>query len=110
MSEGRLTDGITVEDDRQQRSALVLRDVAYIIHAEFLMTEQAGRDDNEGKFLDMFRRRIEKGQCYRRPYTWAPGSSPLTSGRCPLAYEAISSVRDLGWMFYDFDYFDHSAR
>lgn len=103
MKQGRLADGITVEDDRQQRAALVLRDVAYIIHAEFLMTERAGLDDNEGKFLDMFRRRVEKGQCYRRPYL---GTREFAAhfGPVSAAYEAIPGVRDLGWMFYDFDY------
>ena len=103
MNHGKLADGITVEEDRQQRAALVLRDVAYVIHAEFLMTERAGLDDNEGKFLDMFRRRVEKGQCYRRPYL---GTREFAAhfGPVPGEYEAISEVRDLGWMFYDFDY------
>lgn len=103
MNQGRLAEGITVEDVRQQRAALVLRDVAYVIHAEFLMTERAGPDDNEGKFLDMFRRRVEKGQCYRRPYL---GTREFAAhfGPIPEEYEAIQEVRDLGWMFYDFDY------
>ena len=67
------------------------------------MTEHAGSDDNEGKFLDMFRRRVEKGQCYRRPYL---GTREFAAhfGPVPQEYEAISGARDLGWMFYDFDY------
>lgn len=103
MKQGKLADGITVEDDRQQRAALVLRDVGYVVHAEFLMTERAGLDDNEGKFLDMFRRRVAKGQCYRRPYL---GTREFAAhfGPVPEEYGAISGVRDLGWMFYDFDY------
>lgn len=103
MNQGKLTEGITVEDDRQQRAALVLRDVSYVIHTEFLMTGKAGPDDNEGKFLDMFRRRMEKGQCYRRPYL---GTREFAAhfGPVPERYEAIPEARDLGWMFYDFDY------
>lgn len=103
MKRGELTDGITVEDDRQQRAALVLRDVAYVIRAEFVMTERAGPDDNEGKFLDMFRRRVEKGQCYRRPYL---GTREFAAhfGPVPDEYEPAPGDRDLGWMFYDFDY------
>lgn len=103
MKQGRLADGITVEDDRQQRAALVLRDVAYVIHAEFRLTGRAGPGDNEGKFLDMFRRRVERGQCYRRPYL---GTREFAAhfGPVPAAYEAIPDVQDLGWMFYDFDY------
>lgn len=103
MNRGQLADGIIVEEDRQQRAALVLRDVAYVIHAEFRMTEHAGSDDNEGKFLDIFRRRVQKGQCYRRPYL---GTREFAAhfGPVPEEYEAISGMRDLGWMFYDFDY------
>ena len=103
MRQGTLADGITVEDDRQQRAALVLRDVAYVIHAQFLITERAGMADNEGKFLDMFRRRVAKGQCYRRPYL---GTREFAAhfGPVPEQYEGISEVRDLGWMFYDFNY------
>jgi len=103
MNRGELADGITVEDDRQQRAALVLRDVSYIVRAEFLMTDRAGPDDNEGKFLDMFRRRVEKGQCYRRPYL---GTREFAAhfGPVPDSYERIPEDRDLGWMFYDFDY------
>lgn len=33
---------LVVEDDRQQRAALVLRDVAYVIDAHFEMTSRAG--------------------------------------------------------------------
>lgn len=103
MNRGELAEGITVEDDRQQRAALVLRDVAYVIRAEFLMTDRAGPDDNEGKFLDMFRRRVERGQCYRRPYL---GTREFAAhfGPVPGEYDPIDEGRDLGWMFYDFDY------
>ncbi|MBN2685870.1 MAG: type I-C CRISPR-associated protein Cas5, partial [Pontiellaceae bacterium] len=34
--------GLYIEKERQQRAGLFLRDVAYVIHAEFEMTEQAG--------------------------------------------------------------------
>lgn len=103
MKRGELAGGITVEDDRQQRAALVLRDVAYVLRAEFRLTHRAGPDDNEGKFLDMFRRRIEKGQCYRRPYL---GTREFAAhfGPVPDEYERVPGERDLGWMFYDFDY------
>lgn len=103
MNEGKLADGIEVETQRQQRAALVLRDVAYVIRAHFRLTQQAGADDNEGKFLDMFRRRVEKGQCHRRPYLgtreFAAYFGPVPEGVTP-----IRETQDLGWMFYDFDY------
>lgn len=105
MNEGKLATGIFVDDprERQQRAALVLRDVQYVIRAEFRFTERAGAEDNEGKFLDMFRRRVEKGQCHRRPYL---GTREFAAyfGPVPAVYETIPDDRDLGWMFYDFDY------
>lgn len=104
MYDASLAAGIVIEEDRQQRAALVLRDVEYVIRAAFRMTGQAGSDESEGKFLDMFRRRVEKGQCYRRPYL---GTREFAAhfGPVPEEYETVGEgSRDLGWMFYDFDY------
>ena len=36
------------DEDRQQRAATVLRDVAYVVEAHFEMTSKAGSDDNVG--------------------------------------------------------------
>jgi CRISPR-associated protein Cas5d len=103
MNDGRLASGIEVEDQRQQRAALILRDVAYVVRADFRLTDRAGAEDNEGKFLDMFRRRVERGQCHRRPYL---GTREFAAhfGPVPLKYEVTRDDRDLGWMFYDFDF------
>lgn len=54
-----------VDEDRQQRAATVLRDVAYVIEAHFDLTPQAGTDDSVGKHLDIFNRRARKGQCFQ---------------------------------------------
>ncbi|MDD6315824.1 MAG: type I-C CRISPR-associated protein Cas5c, partial [Clostridia bacterium] len=51
----------------QQRAAMILRDVRYIIDAHFEMTDRAAPSDNEGKFQDIMRRRLEKGQFYHAP-------------------------------------------
>jgi len=42
-----------VDQDRQQRAATVLRDVAYVIEAHFTLTSRADETDSEGKHLDM---------------------------------------------------------
>ena len=60
--------GLYVEEDRQQRASLLLRDVKYRLHAGFEMTEKAGPDDNANKFAEMFTRRAAKGQCINQPY------------------------------------------
>ncbi|RLB01594.1 MAG: type I-C CRISPR-associated protein Cas5, partial [Deltaproteobacteria bacterium] len=57
-----------IEKERQQRAGLILKDVEYIIHAYFELTERAGDSDNVTKFEQMFLRRAKKGQCYHRPY------------------------------------------
>ena len=59
--------GINIEDQRQQRAGLFLRDVAYRIHAHFAILPNAGDNNSAGKFLDMFERRAEKGQCVNQP-------------------------------------------
>ena len=48
--------------ERQQRAATILRKVAYIIDAHFVLTDKAGDDDSEGKHLDYLNRQARKGQ------------------------------------------------
>ena len=58
---------LLVDEDRQQRASTVLVDPAYVIEAHFELTPKAGRDDSEGKHLDMFNRRAARGQCFHQP-------------------------------------------
>jgi CRISPR-associated protein Cas5d len=58
---------LLADEDRQQRAATVLVDVAYVIAAHFELTNRAGPDDNEGKHLDTFNRRAARGQCFQQP-------------------------------------------
>ena len=83
--------GLYIEDERQQRAGLFLRDVAYRIHAGFEMQDAAKHKPNfphlsnhcindandqraaneansPAKFLNMFERRANKGQCVNQPY------------------------------------------
>ncbi len=98
--------GLYVEDARQQRAGLLLRDVAYFIHAQFDLTKRAGSDDHPRKFVEMFRRRAEKGQCFHQPYF---GCREFAVDFAPVAADTelskpISDSLDLGWMLYDMDY------
>lgn len=100
------TDGLFVEDQRQQRAGLFLRDVAYVIHAFFEMTKKAGAEDNIKKFEEMFMRRAEKGQCFHRPYLgcreFAARFEPIDTEIEDL--QPISETRDLGFMLYDMNH------
>ena len=46
----------------QQRAAMVLQDVRYVIDAHFDLTEKAAPSDSPGKFQDIVKRRLERGQ------------------------------------------------
>ena len=56
------------DEDRAQRNTVALADVDYVIEAHFTMTNKAGPDDNMTKFVEMFKRRVEKGQHFHQPY------------------------------------------
>jgi CRISPR-associated protein Cas5d len=58
---------IVIEDRRAQRNSIILRDVAYIIEASIYQKEKSDKNPPK-KYIEMFRRRVRKGQCYRRPY------------------------------------------
>lgn len=94
-----------IEEDRQQRAGLFLRDVDYLIHARFEMTKEAGPDDNPVKFREMFQRRVEKGQCFNQPYLGCREFSAFFQWMEPVDLpKPIEETRDLGWMLYDLDY------
>ena len=120
--------GIFIEDERQQRAGLFLRDVKYRLHAEFefIPSDQRGKvhnpvpdylvdtedaadlrkDEAPAKYAAMFERRAKKGQCFNQPYLGCREFSaafrlvdPQTEPSTPIA-----ETRDLGWMLYDLDY------
>ncbi len=95
-----------IEDDRQQRAAMVLRNVAYRIQARFEPTAAWNPAvESEGKHLDIFTRRVARGQCFHRPYLGCrefPADFGPDDGEAPDA--TLSGERDLGWMLHDLDY------
>jgi len=104
MKRGRGSLGINVEDERQQRAGLILRDVAYTIHASFTMTGKAGPADNMNKFEEMFIRRARKGQCFHRPYLGCREFSAFFELVLEGIPEPVDISRDLGWMLHDMDF------
>ena len=72
------------------------------------MTDRAAPGDNEGKYCDIMRRRLERGQNYYQPCLgcrefpasvrkWEGGEIPAA---CP------GETRELGLMLYGMDYSD----
>lgn len=95
-----------VEESRQQRAGLLLKDVAYRIYGSFELTDKAEAADNPGKFTEMFKRRARKGQCFNQPYLGCREFScnfKLIEKTDSLT-NSISESRPLGWMLYDMDY------
>lgn len=122
------SDGLFIEDQRQQRAGLLLRDVRYRLHADLvfipfnerkpilcpmpddLVSEEEmsdfRKDENPGKYNAMFERRARKGQCFNQPYLGCREFS------CSFRFvetpeeetTPITETRDLGFMLYDLDF------
>ena len=110
---------IYIEEKRQQKSSLLLKDVHYRIWAKlvFIPKHKRGKapftdndtehnDENPGKYNAMFERRASKGQCFNQPYLGTrefSASFRLVNNEEPML-EPIKENRELGIMFYDIDY------
>lgn len=109
---------IYIEDKRQQKNSLLLKDVRYRIYAKLVFIpvknrskeafgkHQPGNDENPMKYYQMFERRASQGQCFTQPYlgrrefsaSWKyiDTTENLTS--------PLNEDRDLGIMLYDMDF------
>ena len=58
--------GLDITEARTQRHTLGLVQPAYLIYADPLLRQ--GVSEDVAKYRDQFRRRVERGQCYHRPY------------------------------------------
>lgn len=97
---------IDTSSDIQQRAATVLKNVHYVIEAHFDMTDKANQSDNPGKFQEMMKRRLDKGQCYHQPYL---GCREFPAKFRRWEFDTVPTVdisTDLGLMLYDMDYSD----
>jgi CRISPR-associated protein Cas5d len=93
-------------DKRQQRAAMVLKDVDYIIEAHFDLTDEAGPEDTVEKHYNIALRRLRKGQHYHAPYLGTrefPARVELIENG-DLPKSPITGARNLGWMLYDLDF------
>jgi CRISPR-associated protein Cas5d len=118
-----------IEDNRQQRAGLFLRDVRYRLYAELEYINQNNRkqhthatpdilidpeekqlvskDENPGKYNAMFERRARKGQCFNQPYLGCREFSAhfrLVEDPEMEAKKPIPETSELGFMLYDMDF------
>jgi len=106
VSEWAETNGHFVASERQnrtQRHTLALADVEYVIVAQVAVRE--GLKEHPAKYRDQFRRRVQRGQCYTRPYfgcrEFSAYFAPARGDELP-----IPDSMDLGPMLYDLRYHD----
>ncbi len=124
---------IIIEEKRQQKNTLMLRDVRYRISAKLMFIPQKDRkydasknplidqeeqnylrkDENPGKYNAMFERRASKGQCFNQPY--------LGTRECVASFRLvypeseeldvpIHEDRDMGIMLYDMDFAQNAEK
>lgn len=103
VRDGGVAPALYADEDRAQRNTVALRDVDYVIEARFTLTERAGPSDNVPKFVDMFRRRVEKGQCFKTPFL---GARECAADVLPAddAPPPIDETRSLGRILWYIDY------
>jgi CRISPR-associated protein Cas5d len=93
--------GYVAAENREQRHTLALRDVAYIIRADVELRPDV--QETPAKYRDQFRRRVEEGRCFQRPYfgcrEFAAYFDKPSGGEHP-----VDVSEDLGSMLYDLDY------
>lgn len=92
--------------DIQQRASMLLTNVHYVIEAHFDMTDKAADGDNPGKFQDIIKRRIRRGQFYHQP-CFGCREFPAHFALCeaiPDCPAELRGERELGYMLYDMDY------
>lgn len=120
-----------VENERQQRAGLFLRDVRYRLHARFERIdasthissyphlvgkfddahgqEVSRQPESDAKYAAMFERRARKGQCFNQPYLgtreFACDFRLVDPASEPFAPpDELLGERNLGWMLYDMDF------
>ena len=117
--------GIYIEDKRQQKNTLLLKDVKYRLWAKLVFIpvserpkeafakHKPGADENPMKYYQMFVRRATQGQCFTQPYLGTREFSasfrlvnPETEELAPALSAEQGGNCDLGIMLYDMDFSD----
>jgi CRISPR-associated protein Cas5d len=107
---------LLADEDRTQRNTLALRGVEYVIEASMHLTPLAGLprrkpfddedngDDTPVKYLAMFQRRAERGQCFAQPCFGCrefPAHFELADKSAMCVESNPNPDADFGLMLYD---------
>jgi CRISPR-associated protein Cas5d len=89
-----------VENDRDQRNTVALKNVAYRIYAQVQLRPHA--HDHPAKYREQFRRRVAKGACFSQPFLGTREFSARFGE--PTSAPTSGEFRDLGVMLHSIDY------
>jgi len=64
IEDRQATKPILIEEKRQQRVSLILKDVEYVIEADMALV---WKDERIEKYWDQFQRKLERGACHHMP-------------------------------------------
>lgn len=107
MKGGKKPPYLAATESRQQRAALVLKDVDYVIEAHFELTDKAGAEDTQEKHYNIILRRLRQGQRFHAPCLGArefPAQVEIVEDKRALPPSQLVGTRALGWMLYDLDF------
>jgi len=109
--------GIQIEESRQQRASLLLKNVRYVVKAHIdILDRRMDRGSKElpesqiaGKHLEMFKRRARKGQAFHQPYLGCrefPARFTLheSNEALPKPNDSFAGEKDLGFMLHDIEF------
>lgn len=98
---------IVIEDKRVQRNSIILKNVSYIIEASIYQKEHDPKN-LPLKYIEMFERRVRKGQCWRKPYM---GTREFSAEFFPVegSEQPINETIPIGSMLFDI-YFDAKGK
>lgn len=98
---------VFIEDQRQQRASLILKDVAYLLRADLVLRQHA--TEPLPKYLSQLERRLARGQCHHQPYLgtreFAAHCAPADGSATPQSWD-----QDLGTMLFDIAFRVDAAR
>lgn len=101
---------IASTENRQQRAALILKNVDYIIETHFELTDKASSEDTKEKHYNIALRRLRKGQFHHAPClgTREFGAKVEFIEEGAIIPKSLIGDRELGWMLYDLDFSDEN--
>lgn len=119
LMKGEIKDpSVYTSESRSQRAAMVLKNVKYGVEFHFDLTgfKTDREDDAENKHYNMIKRRLEKGQYFRKPCLGC-SEFPVGSIRLVDRFDLTqiderilnSADTDLGFMCYRVEFRDHGV-